>query len=77
MMDKGPLNGTAERGAVLGDSMASRGGTARRRGGKTGFGGDRRSAGRPISGNGLLKGLQEPAAKSERIPLRRLFRRRG
>jgi hypothetical protein len=26
MMDKGPLNGTVERGAVLGDSMASRGG---------------------------------------------------
>jgi hypothetical protein len=68
MLDKGPLNGTAERGAVLGDSMASRGGTARRRGGKTGFRGDRRSAGATAGGRGLGVGKATTSARGGSVP---------
>ena len=68
MMDKGRLNGTAERGAVLGDSMASRGVGARRRGGKTGAGGDRRSAGATAGGRGLGVGKATTSARGGSAP---------
>ena len=68
MMDKGRLNGTAERGAVLEDSMASRGVGARRRGGKTGAGGDRRSVGTTAGGRGAGTGGARAAVRAGSVP---------
>jgi len=68
MMDKGPLNGAAERAAVVGDSMGSRGVGARRRREKRGSGGDRRGGARQGVKTGPTCGAERGAQEDRRPP---------